>query len=151
MEEFSLSAKCLTPTWIVEATSTSASGAKAVHIPPKLPMLSSVEAEKFLLSLPEVYQNPALILRRRPDYGLLSAWIGPTSIWKVQGSIDPYANMWPGPVDFDGHIWPTHEHAIINVKLGATSEMPVSKIYDNLIEYADTNPFWAKKFGQIKS
>ena len=59
--------------------------------------------------------------------------------------------MWPGPVDFDGHVWPTREHAIINVKLGATSEIPVSKICDDLMEYADTNPLRAKKFGQVKS
>ena len=37
------------------------------------------------------------------------------------------------------------------MKLGATSQIPVSMIYDDLMGYADTNPFWAKKFGQVKS
>ena len=79
MEDFKLPAKCSMPTQIMEVTSTSASGVKAVHILLQLPMLSSVEAEKFLLLLQELYQNPDLI-PRRPDYRLLSAWIGPTGI-----------------------------------------------------------------------
>ena len=92
-------AKCSMPTQIVEATSTSASGVKTIHNPPKLTMLSSVEAEKFLLSIPELYQNPDLISRTRLDYGLLSARIGTNGIQKVQGAMDLCSNVWPGPVE----------------------------------------------------
>ena len=50
------------------------------------------------------------------------------------------------PVCFEGHIWPTCEHAIVGVKLGATSEIPMDKIFEELTTKTGTNPFQAKSF-----
>ena len=134
-----------TPVKAVEVTSTP--GTK-VNIPPTLQLSSSVDADEFLLSLPELYQDPGLTPRGIPDYGLLSTCIRPTGVCWVQGAMDPCLNMWCRPVSFEGHIWPTHKHAIVGVKLGATSEIPMDNVFEELTTKTGTNPFQAMSFGK---
>ena len=56
--------------------------------------------------------------------------------------------MWCRPISLEGHIWPTHKHAVVAVKLGATSEIPTFKIFEELTTKTGTNPFQAKSFGK---
>ena len=87
-----------TPVKAMEVTSTPAT---KVNIPPTFQLLSSVDAEEFLLSLPELYKGPDLTLRGKPDYRLLSTHIGSTGVHWVQGAMDPCLNMWHRPMSFE--------------------------------------------------
>ena len=54
--------------------------ATMVNIQPTLQLLSSADAEEFLLSLPDLYWDPDLTPRGKPGYGLLSTCIRPTGV-----------------------------------------------------------------------
>ena len=74
----------------VKSTEVTSTPATKANIPPTLQLLSSVDAEEFLLSLPELYQDPDLDTQRENqvmDYCLPT--LGPQGYHWMQGAHGP--------------------------------------------------------------
>ena len=65
----------------------------------------------------------------------------------VQSVNDPCSNMWSGPVQYSGNIWPTTEHVIVGVKQEKSSFLPINKIPAIVMEYCPAS-YKAKQFGK---
>ena len=57
------------------------------------------------------------------------------------------SNMWLGPAQYNGNIWPTLEHAIVGVKCEKWSFLVIDKIPAIVVEYCPTS-YKAKQFGK---